>query len=358
MDTRSGQAIHRFDDARFPAAFSGDGKQLLTSSPQKQSKLWDIATGALVNTYPAPEGGVDALAFTPQGLRALGGGREGHVRISRVDTGELLVSAFAAGSADWLTITPAGIFAGSPGATHMLSIVRGLTSHSVLQFFDALYSPHLLEVLLKGDPEGAYRNAAASLNVEKLLDSGPAPQIELLEKKTERAGDSVKVAIRIVDQGGGIGAKVVWKVNGTTRGELVPPPPREDGTVVITQGLRLDPSRPSSIEIIAYNKAGLLASLPFQIGIDASGMATAAPLPRLFVLAIGVSDYAMKEKQLKFPAKDASAFVQALQLAGTSLFTEIKPVMLLDHQANKQDIAAAFDQLRRRSARPTCSCSS
>ena len=74
-----------------------------------------------------------------------------------------------------------------------------------------------MEQLLKGDPERRYKDAAFKLNLEKILNSGSAPQIELLpEAKTERAGDTVRVTVRISDTGGGIGEKVVWRVNGVT----------------------------------------------------------------------------------------------------------------------------------------------
>src|SRR3989442_4933034 len=43
--------------------------------------------------------------------------------------------------------------------------------------------------------------------------SGPAPQIELLEQQTAQAGDTVRLAVRITDTGGGIGKKVVWRVH-------------------------------------------------------------------------------------------------------------------------------------------------
>ena len=62
---------------------------------------------------------------------------------------------------------------------------------------------------------------ASKLNLEKILDSGSAPQIEQLpERKTELINDTAKVTVRLTDTGGGIGEKVVWRVNGVTQGEL------------------------------------------------------------------------------------------------------------------------------------------
>jgi hypothetical protein len=96
--------------------------------------------------------------------------------------------------------------------------------YSIAHFYEHLYRPDLVEQLLMGDPEGKYADAASKLNLQTILDSGPAPQIEEIPgRKTERAGDTIKVTLRLVDTGGGIGEKVVWRVNGVTQGEVSAP---------------------------------------------------------------------------------------------------------------------------------------
>jgi hypothetical protein len=39
-----------------------------------------------------------------------------------------------------------------------------------------------VEELLKGDPQGKYKDAAGRLDFEKILDSAPAPRIKSLPK--------------------------------------------------------------------------------------------------------------------------------------------------------------------------------
>ena len=60
----------------------------------------------------------------------------------------------------------------------MVNVVRGFEVYSVMQVYDRLYRPDLVQEALKGDPEGKYRDAASKLNLEKILELGPAPQIE------------------------------------------------------------------------------------------------------------------------------------------------------------------------------------
>jgi hypothetical protein len=153
---------------------------------------------------------------------------------------------------DYLVITPAGFYAASgKGAEKMLHIVRGFETYSVLQFYEHLNRPDLVEARLKGDPEGKYADAASKLDLDKILNSGPAPQLGHLEKKTEKSNDSVKLAVRIKDTGGGIGGKVVWRVNGKTRGNLstsgLAGPPTIGRSVTMSQDLKVDPGNTPSV---------------------------------------------------------------------------------------------------------------
>ena len=53
--------------------------------------------------------------------------------------------------------------------------------------------------------------------------TGPLPTIELLEDRIERAGNSVRLKVRLFNnEGGGIGNKLIWRVNGQTQGSTQP----------------------------------------------------------------------------------------------------------------------------------------
>src|SRR5262249_7190490 len=163
--------------------------------------------------------------------------------------------------------TPTGFFAASPEGLNMLSIVRGLEVTSIAQLYDHLYRPELVEEMLRvpSDPEGKHKNEAFKLNLEKIMDSGPAPQLEFLEKKTEQAGDTVRLTVRINGTGGGIGEKLVWRLGNVTQGRPFPTElkglalgPLSAATV--TETLIVDPGKINTIEVTAYNGAGLLAT--------------------------------------------------------------------------------------------------
>ena len=363
-DTSTGQLIRTFEASNkvLAVAFSPDGARLLTGSSDNTIKLWDAATGALLRSFEGHLGAVTSIAFSPDGTRVLSGSWDRTVRIWSVQTGELLVTMIGEADGEWLAITPKGFFAASRRGTAMLGVVRGLEPFSVMQFYDHLYRPDLIEQVLKGDPEGKYADAASKLNLEKILNSGSAPQIEQVpERKTELINDTANVTVRLTDTGGGIGEKVVWRVNGVTQGELSgseqQAPKAAGGYRIVTQSLRIDPAKKNVVEITAYNGAGLLASEPYGIEIDKFGV-TSEERPRMYVVAVGVTDYAKAEWHLKYAANDAQTMGNTLKSVARGLYGEPKVISLLDKDATAKGIEAAIDSLQSpRSSRRTCSYS-
>jgi WD40 repeat protein len=318
-------------------------------------KVWEADTGKLLFTLRGHEGGVRAVTFSPDDRWIVSASYDGSIRYWDRTSGKWLATFTAAQDGRWLMVTESGFFAGSSNTDDLVGVVRGLVPYSVSQFRDHLYRPDLVEELLKGDPEGKYADATSKLNLQTILDSGPAPQIELLEKRTEQSGDTVRLSVRITDAGGGIGSKVVWRVNGKTQGDLTTAnlrgPPNPGRPVVMTQGLRVDAGQSNTVEVTAYNGTDLLASLPLKMTVDPFGVTT-QERPRLHVLAIGVEKYAMKEYELLYAVKDAKDFGDALKIVGSSLFSEVKVTPLYDAEVTRRGIETAINKLANE-VRPT-----
>ena len=81
-----------------------------------------------------------------------------------------LAGLFRTRDGEWLTMIKGGFFAASRKGSEMLSVVREFETFSVLQFYDHLYRPDLVEELLRG--EAGLRRAdeeASKLNLRELL---------------------------------------------------------------------------------------------------------------------------------------------------------------------------------------------
>jgi hypothetical protein len=251
---------------------------------------------------------------------------------------------------DFLSLTPAGFFDFGGDSDKLIHLVRGMEVISIDQTFEQLYRPDLVEAVVKGDLEGKYADAASKLNLTTILDSGPAPQIEHLAEKSDRAGDTIRISVRLTGNGGGVGNHILWRVNGVTQGN---PKPfgltALDGplaSAVISETLKLVPGQANVVEVTAYNQAGLVATPPFKITVDKFGATTTAR-PRMFVLALGVNKYRMKDYQLTYAANDATSFAKALTVVGSSLFAEVKPTVLTDEQVSEFGITSAVEGIAR-----------
>ena len=330
-------------------AFSPDG-ELLASGSQDDYKvrIWDTASGRLVRTLNGHVGWVNSIAFTPDGARIVTAGSDGLVNIWHAETGELLVTMAATADAEWLIITPEGFFAASAKGTKLLQIVRGTVAYSVDQFYQSLYRPDLVRQKLAGDRDGKVKEAALKLDLDKVLKSGAAPRLTISSpsNNSNQSDDRVTIDVRVGEQGGGIG-RVEWRVNGVTIGvqnhnSVVP---SADQDTIIQRSVVLGEG-PNVVEVIAYNAQNLIASLPASIVVT-TAPTTIRPRPRLYVLALGISDYLDQTLKLKFADRDATAISAVFQKPdiGTGLYESVHVRTLLDGEVTRQGIDAAIEEL-------------
>lgn len=295
--------------------------------------------------------GLETIAVTNDGTRLTALSNSGEAKSLRTSDGSIIVTTVVAPNKEWVSVTPAGFFAGSERGGEMLNVTRGLEAYSVDQVYQALYRPDLVEANWSGDKKGEYRKAAAALDIDKLLDSGPAPRIELRETGRALQGEKIKMAAVITDEGGGVG-RVEWRVNGLTLGvesergfERVADQPKAAGgkSTKVTRELWLEPGE-NRIEVVAYNAKDLIASKPSKLSVTWEGQASTSA-PRLHVLAIGVNDYWDSRLRLNHAVGDAKAVAAALRNAGKGLYESVSVTSLLDREANLAGLEAAFEKL-------------
>ena len=76
-DVKTGKELHKFEghtDEVNGVAFSPDGKRALSGSLDHTMRLWDVETGKEVRKFEGHSEWVHAVAFSPDGKRALSGG--------------------------------------------------------------------------------------------------------------------------------------------------------------------------------------------------------------------------------------------------------------------------------------------
>lgn len=304
------------------------------------SSVVDLRTGKTRMEFANPSGIVHSAVAGP----ATSSGQyvflvtDGGIDIYDAAKPERLATVNMSGANSWIITTPAGFYTAGGGGDRHLRVAYGLdTVLSIDKFRDALYRPDLVAETLKGDPEGLVKTAAAKVSLEKILQSGAAPEIVI---KGEQSGGTVKASAEIRDAGGGIG-RLEWRVNGVVQA-------RAEGKSTDAAELFLA-GGDNSIELISYNKDNTIQGRSDALSFTLDE-AQASP-PRLFVLAVGVDKYKLDALQLKYAGGDAEAIAAAFEKAGAGLYGEIFVEVLKDGDVTRGGLETKFKDLAR-SVRP------
>jgi WD40 repeat protein len=357
-DVASGRKLRDFGDEFDDAdddnalAFSPDGRFALSAKSTRNIEqalhLWEVASGKNLGRFAANIESLISAAFSPDGRFALSGGGDGVIRVWDVESGQELARMIATPESDWLTITPNGFFSASRRDTQGLAIVRGLDVISIGQMHQSLFNPDLVREALAGDPDGEVKRAAEFINLDKVIDSGPAPLVEITSSPLGGRSDTdlVTVTAHMKDRGKGIG-RIEWRVNGVTTAVSNA---RSDARseYEVNQTLALDPGE-NTIEVVAYNARNLLTSLPAQTTITYNAPADAEK-PKLYVLAIGINAYHDEgwtppgtTKREYFPplelaVNDARSVAEAFKEAGSGMYGQVIVKTAFDEQATAEGL--------------------
>jgi hypothetical protein len=218
----------------------------------------------------------------------------------------------------------------------MLGVVRGLEVFGIDQFYQALYRPDLVQEKRAGDLNDKVREAAAQLDLAKLIESGRVPAVRFDKTELVSPTDIMTLAANLADQGGGIG-RAEWRINGITVGVADKP----DSTT--KQTVALDPGE-NVIELVAYNGANLVASRPARAKVVWNGAEPTAR-PRLFVLVAGINNYLDGALKLNLAVPDAKAIAAAFQEAGREHYEEVNVRLALDADATVAGLDRVFADL-------------
>ena len=388
-------------------AFSDDGRHMLTGQSGFEgtlwwwdfsfaAQLWDLQTGKLLRTLPAPPDGVGAAAISPDKRRAAIGGadfkRPEEVRYSRgasiyvVDlesgktarelvghtrkiltldfspSGEHLLSASADGTvrlwhvasgasvavvaagSEWLVYGDDGYFDASRYGHDLVAAVHGRRAFGIDQVAPRNNRPDvLLERLALGTPEviehfrARYASRLRKLGLEESklgasVQEAPTTEIEGVEVK----GAEARLDLKVADDRHDLLRYHVWvngvPANGPNGQPVTGRSAKQSVSVRLTSGR-------NKIEVSAVNVAGVESLRDFRV-VERDTPARG----RLFYLGFGVSEYRDTRLNLSYAHQDALDLENVLRTMAGGPFANVRTQALVDAEVTVDNIkqAASF----------------
>jgi WD40 repeat protein len=326
-DARTGELLRTFKGAHrvFAVAPSRDGRYLLTAADNRALTVWDT------------------------------------------ERDEALLSLFVAGW-EWIAWTPEGYYACSPGGERLMGwhMNNGpeqmATFHPAARFRSSLYRPDVIKLLLKSGSvaralAAADKAAGQATRLVKVTDVLPptvtitAPDKAAVQVTSatlevravaQAPGKQPITALRLMLNGRPYGGKVGLK----TVAKPAPGPVRETWTITLPPGRhQLAVQAESAVSKGLSEPVQVTYALARGLKKDADTPAQKRQkLPRLHVLAIGISEYP-GSLRLRYAAKDARVLADTLRQTTQGLFREVKVEVLPDAKATRANVLDRLEGL-------------
>src|SRR6185437_8674209 len=346
------------------------------------------------NIVPAPAWSVNASGDGRYVLAALADGTI-HWYAAR-DGREVMALFVDPRDRRWVVWTPEGFFdhshaAGGRGGETLVGYHLNNGANKAADFveigqlYNLFYQRDLVLAKFHGGEAGARvtQQLARIGDVRAVLKTGLPPRLELVEgcirpadsegcpagavaKPADPAdrpltiagtGSELFVRYRIVERGGGLG-RVILRRNGAVIDGVRKVESSDAQHRVETVALPLDPAG-AEVRLASESQSAAIQSRgEDDLVIDAkpaapasAAPAAAAPAVRLYVLAIGVSQYRQPEFRLANAANDARAIADLLRKPTPPVYDAADVATLLDDEATAPNITQAFQRIAAK-ARP------
>ena len=346
--------VHSFPcSASFPF-FSSDGKILAISSLDDNTGwnivLYSVPSWKEIKRIPIPFTSLRNF-FSNDGQRIISLENSGVIRCRSVQTGELLASALADGSGNWLTYTPEGYFTGSEGGiNNFVHLVNGMEVTGLDQVAETLFRPDFVAAKLRGEDISAKENA---VSLTELVSSGDAPLVQFVNPPASSSKRDITVNFSVKDAGGGVGSvylkingKVIQLADGSRKLELVGgaanTTQKSNGKTTNFSHLLTLQNGENTLEAYATNAAGKIESRHAVAKIYWQGKTAK---PNLYVLAVGVNKYRDKSLWLNYAVPDATSIADQFRSVKGNLYQSVNVTTVFDDDVTADGISSAFNSL-------------
>jgi WD40 repeat protein len=341
----------------FPEHFTFLGKDWVAVAGRLRTlHLFDAATGKRVQSFRGFKGNIKHLAPSPDGRYLLAGGEDWTLYVFSPERPEPLLSLFATGH-EWIAWTPEGYYAASAGGERLMGwqIDNGpdalASFYPAAQFRRSLYRPDVISRLLT---EGSLERALAAANREPGRAHSEAVQVaEVLPPKATLSAPGRKdlrlteATLEVEATAQGVGKYPVVSLQLLVDGRpyhggrsLVPLTGIEPGGVVRHRWkVELTPGE-HSLRALARSSASMGLSNDLEVSYAGHG-----PKPKLFLLAVGINEYANRKLTLNCAVNDATDLARTFERASGPLF-DVHARVLTNTDATRAGILEGLKWLK------------
>jgi hypothetical protein len=262
----------------------------------------------------------------------------------------------------WVLFTPDGFFDHAErGGNELVGVHLNRARNqqpdwiSFSQAYRVLYAPAIVRAALRGDETPARARLSELGDIRARFARQPTAEVTAAcipsptgactalattgGRPVNLAGEAerVRLSVTVTERGLGLGPLDVF-VNERNAGRWAPVAgvPTEIEVPLDAGG--------NIVQLRAYDAGGTIftSGPPLEL---TRAVAAVAGRGRLFVLAVGVDDFANPALKLNFAAADARSFAQQAATAAAPLYGGVSVTLLLNEQATRAGILGAFDRL-------------
>ncbi|MGE5340777.1 MAG: hypothetical protein ACM3SY_04770 [Candidatus Omnitrophota bacterium] len=337
----------------------------LAIAPDHQSFLlgteWNLrcfdCQGKELWSQPAP-GVAWSVNISGDGKMAIAAFADGTIRWYRYTDGKPLLAFFPHNDRKrWVLWTPSGYYDASPGGEDIIGwhVNRGPDKEAnffpVSRFRSTYYRPDVIDQILNSLDEEKALAAANALSGKGKRDTNiyaflpPTVSILSPEDGTTVKSTEIQIKYRMGNPSGEPITGVRFLIDGR-------PAPGTHGVQLIDNPIFIEanatlsiPPKDCLISIIAANRIAIGEPATILLRWETPDMNGLKP--KLYVLAVGVSQYNDPLLCLKYPAKDAWDFCAALKRQEGGLYSSVTVNPITDRDATKENILKGMEWLER-----------